>query len=310
MLEVSLTTSHQDVLKRSIIKTMAYADIFDYPLTLDEIHRYLVEEPATLVEVHEVLSAGSLVPGTIVEKDGYYAFPGREEIIETRITRSKIALDLWPAAIKYSELISRLPFVRMVAVTGSLAVDNENSNDIDYLIVTKPGRLWICRGLVILVVRWAQLLDGIVVCPNYLISENALLINRRDLYAAHELTQMVPLSGFDIYHWMRAVNGWTDKFLPNAGGLPRVNICPGKEIKKNLLARFAEWVLSSRLTGLLEKWEMKRKIRKFKQFMPASDEADFSEDWCKGHFGEYGKQTMELYQERALVRHGIVEIGM
>lgn len=309
MLDVPLSTSDQAVLKRSIIKTIAYADIFDYPLTLDEIHRYLVEEHATSQEIHEVLSSGSFIPVNIVEKCAYYALPGREQIIETRIHRSKIALDLWPAAIKYGEMMARLPFVRMVAVTGSLAVDNENSNDIDYLIVTKPGRLWMCRGLVILVVRWARL-QGIVVCPNYLISENALLINRRDLYAAHELIQMVPLSGFDIYKLMRAVNNWTDKFLPNAGGLPRTSIRPQERITQNPLTRFAEWILSSQPAGLLEKWEMKRKIRKFKQLMPASEEADFSEDWCKGHFGEYGKQTMKRYEECAQVRHGIVEIRM
>lgn len=309
MPDISLSTSDQDVLRRSIIKTLAYADIFDYPLTLDEIHRYLVEEYATSEEIHEVLSSGSIIPENIVEKNAYYALPGREQIIETRIHRSKIALDLWPAAIKYGEMMARLPFVRMVAVTGSLAVDNENSNDIDYLIVTKPGRLWICRGLVILVVRWARL-QGIVVCPNYLISENALLINRRDLYAAHELTQMVPLAGFDIYKRMREVNRWTDKFLPNAGGLPVTDIRPQARIAQNPLTRFAEWILSSRPAGLLEKWEMTRKIRKFKQLMPSSEEADFSEDWCKGHFGEYGKQTMELYEERAQVRHVIVEIQM
>ncbi|OGO29613.1 MAG: hypothetical protein A2Z16_07190 [Chloroflexi bacterium RBG_16_54_18] len=309
MLDVTLTALEQEGLKRSIIKTLTYADVFDYPLTLHEIHRYLVEEHATVEQVHEGLSAGDFVSQNIVEKSIYYALPGRDQIIETRLNRSKIAFGLWPAAIKYGAMMARLPFVRMVAVTGSLAVDNESTNDIDYLIVTKPGRLWLCRAMVILVVRWARL-QGVEVCPNYLISENALLINRRDLYVAHELSQMVPLSGLGIYNLMREVNGWTDKFLPNARGLPRTHIRAEERIIQNPLTRFAEWLLSSRPAGWLEKWEMKRKIRKFNLLMPASEEADFSQDWCKGHFGEYGKQAMGLYTERIQVRHDIVEIRM
>ena len=163
MLDVTLTALEQEGLKRSIIKTLTYADVFDYPLTLHEIHRYLVEEHATVEQVHEGLSAGDFVSQNIVEKSIYYALPGRDQIIETRLNRSKIAFGLWPAAIKYGAMMARLPFVRMVAVTGSLAVDNESTNDIDYLIVTKPGRLWLCRAMVILVVRWARL-QGVEVC--------------------------------------------------------------------------------------------------------------------------------------------------
>lgn len=283
-------------LERAVFKTLAYADVFDYPMTAGEIQRYLVGEEATLADVQETLRSETTA-GKIIERNSFYSLPGRQAIFETRLHRSKRAFELWPKAIAYGDVLARLPFVSMVAVTGSLAVDNEPACDIDYLIVTKPRRLWLCRGMVILVVFWART-QGLELCPNYLISENALALKRRDLYVAHEIAQMVPLSGLPVYWRVRELNRWTDQFLPNGAGVPRPELSARETRSKHALTRLAEWLLYSRPAGWLEKWEMRRKIRKFQRRMSPGEETEFSADLCKGHFGEYGKRTLAVYYER------------
>src|SRR5215207_9589054 len=179
-----------DNLLHSVLQTLVYADIFDYPLTAQEVYRYLTSGGASAEEV-----AGVLSNKTFFTRVGdYFTLHGREKIVETRKRRATIAAQLWPKAVRYGRIIARLPFVRMITVTGSLAMNNtQEEQDIDYMIVTAPGHLWTCRALSLLVARWAEL-EGVKLCPNYLVTTNALAFKERSLYVAHELTQMVPLS--------------------------------------------------------------------------------------------------------------------
>ena len=72
-----------------------------------------------------------------------------ERLVET-IDNYEKTLKMSAQAVRYGLTIARLPFVRMVAVPGALTMDNvEPGDDVDYLIVTAPDRLWLCRAVVI-----------------------------------------------------------------------------------------------------------------------------------------------------------------
>jgi hypothetical protein len=191
--------------------------------------------------------------------------------------------------------MSHLPFVRMVAVTGALAMDNMADGDIDYLVITEPGRLWLCRALIVGLVRLAAL-RGTELCPNYFLSERALELTERNLFTAHEVTQMVPLAGLPTYQRMRELNRWTDSYLPNAAGAPRrvAAIEPGPRPTHRIVER----TLRSRVCSPLERWEMARKVRKLGMRGNGHAEAAFGPDWCKGHFGDHGQATLARYAER------------
>jgi hypothetical protein len=294
-----------NALELAILRTLAYADVFDYPLRPAEVHRYLVGVPASREDVNQAMRAGSLLRNHATQVYGYYTLRGREELVYRRWLRERVSMELWPRAAHYGRLMAGLPFVRMVAVTGALAMNNVAGRvDLDYLIVTEPGRLWLCRSLVILLVRWAGL-RGMVICPNYFISENALSISTRNLYTAHELTQMVPLSGLQVYRRMREANRWAQEYLPNALGPPNpFQAIQVDEVGETVpLTKMAETILRTPLGSRLECWEMERKIRKFSRHWQDRAEVDFGADWCKGHFDGHGKRAMSAYHAR------LVELG-
>lgn len=289
MLDVS-----SENLLQSIFHTLAYADVFDYPLTALEVQRYLTSHKASWVEVQEALGCQTL----FYQAGDYFTLRGREGIIETRKRREKIAARLWGNAARYGRMIARLPFVRMVAVTGSLSMNNtEEGTDIDFMIVTAPRRLWTCRALSLLVARLAKL-EGVTLCPNYLVTTNALELKERSLYVAHEVAQMIPLSGMDVYHEMRRLNAWIDEFLPNASAPPDLPKGAKPIRKHSRLQKGLESVSRLPVVDWFEWWEMNRKVRRLRREQSASFESYFSEDVCKGHIDRHGENIGAAFASR------------
>jgi len=283
----------------AIFRTVLYADVFDYPLTLDEIHRYLIGESLPLESIHSSLVSSSWLSQRINRVNGYYVASGRAALAETRHHRSAHAKNLWRDALWYGRMIAYCPFVRMVAVTGALAMDNVQPNDdIDYLIVTAPRRVWLTRACAIVIVRLARI-AGVNLCPNYVLSESALTQARLDLYVAHEMAQMIPIAGYDMYRRMRAVNVWVEKFLPNARSLPRANPVDEPRRLWRTLQRLCEKLFSGSLGDALEKWERDRKMKKFQLQMHSSNSAALlDETQVKGHFNDYGRRALKEYEAR------------
>jgi hypothetical protein len=284
-------------LETAVWRTIAYSDVFDYPLRLSEIHHFLEGVPAGLAEVERVLANGRLCPRHLSYRAPYYMLPGRETIGPIRQRREAISQALWPAAVRYGRLVASLPFVRMVAVTGSLAVNNVDERmgaDIDYLIVTRNGRVWLSRAFIVAIVRLAAR-RGYDLCPNYILAETALAFPDQNLYTAHELLQMVPLYGLETYRQIRQVNTWVTQFMPNAARAPLNR--PDLPAPYATMQRLLELPLTTPAGSWLDEWEMGRKIRKFGRRPNQNQEADFHKDWCKGHFDAHKGRILSAYQK-------------
>ena len=278
----------------AVFQTLAYADIFDYPLTASEVYRFLPLRRVSRQEVVRILQDETY----FTQLDGYFTVRGREQIVEIRKRREEVAARMWRKARRYGRIIASLPFVRMVAVTGSLAMNNtDEGRDVDYMIVTAPGRLWTCRALSLLVARFAKL-EGVSLCPNYLVTTHVLEFNERSLYVAHELSQMIPLSGMDVYHEMLRRNEWMADYLPNALREPETPE-GGEQVKKySVLQKILEILFQLPFTNRFEKWEMTRKIKRLTHEQSASLESYFSADVCKGHIDRHGENIVTALAAR------------
>lgn len=283
-----------------VLKPILYADIFDFPLTFEEVYQFL-ESEATLEEVERSLNQ-ALKNRQLLLIDGFYCLPQRSHLAARRRERWTAAQSLWPQARQYGRWIAALPFVRLVAVTGSLAVDNPRpgSDDIDYLIVTHPNRLWLCRAMIILLVKFGRA-RGVHLCPNYLITENVLHFEEHNLFTAREMVQIVPLYGKDFHLRLWQFNRWVTDFLPQTNGLNFDRLDDELPFFQRFFKQSGELVwrgwLGDSLERLLQKIQIGKHTRQA-QACNAVDKVVFTPDICKGHYDSHGHKTINAYRQQ------------
>jgi hypothetical protein len=218
--------------------------------------------------------------------------PGRD-LVRRRRALEASSRRLWPRARRAGQAIARLPFVRFVGVTGSLAVNAATADaDIDLFIVTADDRLWLARAAAIGAVRTAAL-AGTRLCPNYLLAESALELppSERDRFTAHELAQLVPLAGAATYQRLLEANAWYRELLPNHRPL-------SVPADTDAGAAALERPLRARPFDRLERWEMDRKIARFTAAAGPRSEARFGPSVCKGHFEGHRLPALARYESR------------
>ncbi len=206
-----------------IIRTLSYFDVFDYPLTLHEIKKYLCcKIDCTNEDFLEIIQS---IP-IIQVSNGYYYLLGRQEITQKRSERSVISVKKYAKAIIVSKLLSMIPTIEYIGISGSLSMNNAAAtDDIDLFFITKKGTLWMSRLAVVTMLFFLRqkrnknernITDKI--CPNMFMEMGKLKFakKRRDEYTAHEIVQLKTL--FDrgsIYAYFLSKNKWIKNYIYN-----------------------------------------------------------------------------------------------
>ena len=193
-----------------------YHNIFDYPLDYSEIVRWTPQKPP---KKHIKIDF----------KNGFYFISGREGLIYKREVRKRHSRKKIKIAEKASKIMSHIPFIKMVGITGSVAMNNATEDsDIDLIVITEQGRLWTSRLIVYILLNLLgfglripkKIVQKDKLCLNIWLDENNLTWKKeRNYYTAHEILQVKPLINKDnMYeHWLFK-NRWALKFWPNAIG--------------------------------------------------------------------------------------------
>lgn len=228
------------------LKAILYFSIFRYPLKFEEIHSYTnyVEELETQKELEYLISEKILT-----KIDEFYVYGSDLDSVPKRLKgnlQSKKALE---KAKERALFISKFPFVKAVGVSGSLSKGYfDNDSDIDFFVITKPQKLWVCRTLLMLFKKVFLLNSRKYFCINYFISTSKLEIEEKNRFTATELKTLIPLQGKEIFEKFYIENQWIydyfSKFKPDVSEV--------STIKKPTISNITEFIFSNQIGNSID----------------------------------------------------------
>ncbi|MEO1436306.1 MAG: nucleotidyltransferase domain-containing protein [Bacteroidota bacterium] len=289
-----------DDLHTQILQTLLYYDIFSYPLSGDEIRAHI--QTAIPADTFDRSLQALIDKSWIFQYQGYFSTQDQPSWGQERITRGERSKKYVKIAYRMGKLIASFPFVSGVYVSGSLSkqwIDDEG--DIDYFIITRPGRLWIARTFLVLFKKLFLFNSHKYFCVNYFIDEDHLEIEEKNRFTATEIVTLLPIAGKELFIKFRTANQWVKSYFPNypMPDLSNIRRVPrrglGKALQALLFGRFGNWLDRRFLLLTLSVWKRKFKSLDLNHFEVALKSRKYV---SKHHPNHFQRRVLEAHQEK------------
>ena len=252
------------------LKTILYFSIFRYPLTLEEIHSY-----TNNASVNETINElETLISDDIISKiDTFYVYNKDFDSVTKRLKGNIQAQKVLSIAKKRAKYIAKFPFVMAVGVSGSLSKGYyDDKSDIDFFVITKPNKLWICRTLLMAYKKIFLLNSRKYFCINYYISTQHLEIEEKNRFTATELKTLIPMEGKEIFIAFYANNLWVKNYFSKF----ETNLDTISNTKKPFISKSIEFIFNTGLGKITDNLFKKITIRKWKSKFNFLSNEDFN----------------------------------
>ncbi len=292
---------HLSSVSKGVLETLLYFDIFNYPLTFNEVQRCNSQPEISKDELKKALNY--LVQNKLIFQfeDLYSLHPIRENVDRRRAgnARAERAME---KARSMSNIIARFPFVRSVCLSGSISKDYmDEETDVDFFIITAPRRLWIARMSLIIFKKIFLLNSRKYFCVNYFIATDRLEVEEKNLFTAIEIKTLLPTFGEDVYHQFHRANEWTNNYFPNfeVRPLAQPQISNGwihkKMVEKLLSNSFGDWIENKFMRFTVRVWKLKFKDFDERSFEVAMKSKPYVSKHHPNHFQE---RVLKAYSDK------------
>jgi hypothetical protein len=201
--------------ERAIARTVLFASLFDYPLTLAELRQTLIASAQTPTQIIATVGRSERLRTLVEWRNGFFFPRGRDDLIDTRRQRERLSRDFIARHARYLRIASAMPYVRCVALSGSVAhLNMDGDGDLDLFVVTRGPHAWSVTVALVLLAKAMRCRR--VVCANFVMADSRLHIDEPDLFSASQLLHLRPVYGHDTYRLVLAANPFIYQFYPNA----------------------------------------------------------------------------------------------
>lgn len=232
-------------MEKQLASVFDYFAIFDYFPSFEEVYTFFPKK-ISKKRLKTVYEAKKYTVGEYSKN--------KLKIQNSKFKISKEKLSNWRFRA-YVKLVSLFPQIKLVGLSGSVAMMNaRESDDIDLFIITAKNRLFTARFIALIFAqllglrrqRQTEKLDIVLsnhqaliadhstkdktkdkVCLNLFFDGGNLRIpkSKQTLFVGHEVLQMKPLVSKDFtYEKFLSANRWVYSFFPNAKGSSKIKI--------------------------------------------------------------------------------------
>ncbi len=286
-------------IRENILSTLAYFDMFDYPLTAGEIYLFL-KNKYVQYEFDEAVQC-LMLNGTIYRFDKFYSLKNDPALIVRRNNGNKKAAELIKVAGRVSNILIKFPYVRGIAISGSLSKNfADDDSDIDLFIITAKNRLWIARTLMHAFKKLTFLVkkEGYF-CMNYYVDEEKLEIVEKTIYTAIEVATLIPLQGDELFERFYAANTWMREHLPNKV----MRISSAKPAKRMLFKSVFEMVFNNTAGNAIDNMLMRLTASQWRKKTQAQKRNAKGSIMAMDVDKHYSKPDPRNFQSKLLLRY-------
>jgi len=198
----------------AIARSVIYASLFDYPLTLDQLEQSLVGSTQNAAEILATYQTSETLPLVVEYRHGFFFPAGRASLVAERRRREALSRAFLERHRRLLTVFCAVPYTRMVALSGSVAHMNlEGAGDLDLFIVTRGPHVWSVTVAVLLLAKLFGRRD--VTCANFVVADSHLELEQQDLFTANQTIHLKPLIGGDLLREFVAANPFVAELYPN-----------------------------------------------------------------------------------------------
>lgn len=256
--------------EQSILKTLLYADIFNFPLKKNEIWRFLITDRK--INSNLLFKNISSINKFIEVKDDYFFIKGKSRLTNLRRKREKESLKKLLKARAIIEKISFIPTIKLIGISGALSMKNsDEDDDIDLFVISKKGFAWTTRFMLVLILILLRSyrhknskIFADKICLNMILDEENILFkkNNQNLYTAHEIVQLIPvLDKGNVYQKFISKNNWIKKYLANFY-IPKKYIITKENLFNNLIVIILKIIFLEEILKFIQIKYMEKNITK------------------------------------------------
>jgi hypothetical protein len=262
-------------IEASVLRAVTYASLFQYPLTASEVRRTLVRCRMTEAAIITLFQSSRYLRARLAYHGGFFVPAGCEAWVAERANRAARSRRVIQAHRRYLDVLCALPFIRLVAISGSVAhLNATGSADLDLFVITRGRRVWLIATAMVVIAKLMGCRK--TVCANFVMADRDLAVAPADEFSANQIIHLRPVTGGDAYRTLLDANPFVRAMYPNFDpeeeAVPLFRPRAGAATLRRVLAivgavpaagleRVCRWAYGAHLRRRLKTWASPGQVR-------------------------------------------------